>query len=60
MDFSLSEEQRMIVDSLGRYALNELKPIALEYRDRLIPKEKMRQLQDQMLKQQLLLQNLVD
>ena len=36
MDFTLSEEQQMIVDSLGKYAQNELKPIAQEYRDRLI------------------------
>ena len=41
MDFTLSEEQQMIVDSLGKYAQNELKPIAEEYRDRLIPKDKM-------------------
>ncbi|MEH6592308.1 MAG: acyl-CoA dehydrogenase family protein [Halioglobus sp.] len=45
MDFTLSEEQQMIVDSLGKYAQNELKPIAAEYRDRLIPTEKMRDIQ---------------
>ena len=45
MDFTLTEEQQMIVDSLGKYAIKELKPIALEYRDRLIPMEKMRDIQ---------------
>jgi len=50
MDFSLTQEQHMIVDTLERYALNELKPVAQEYRDQLIPKEKMREIQ----------QNLVD
>ena len=39
MDFSLTEEQQMIVDSFSRYAENEIKPIALKYRDQLIPKE---------------------
>ena len=45
MDFTLTEEQQMIVDSLGKYAQNELRPIAEEYRDRLIPTEKMREIQ---------------
>jgi alkylation response protein AidB-like acyl-CoA dehydrogenase len=45
MDFTLSEEQQMIVDSLGKYARNELKPIAVKYRDQLIPTEKMREIQ---------------
>ncbi|MEP1473015.1 MAG: acyl-CoA dehydrogenase family protein [Halieaceae bacterium] len=45
MDFSLTEEQQMIVDSLGKYARNELKPLAEEYRDQLIPTEKMREIQ---------------
>jgi len=45
MDFTLTEEQQMIVDSLGKYAQNELKPIAQEYRDRLIPTQKMREIQ---------------
>ncbi|MEP0200849.1 MAG: acyl-CoA dehydrogenase family protein [Halioglobus sp.] len=45
MDFSLTQEQQMIVDSLGRYALNELQPIAKAHRDQLIPKEKMREIQ---------------
>ena len=27
MDFTLTEEQQMIVDSLGKYAQTELKPI---------------------------------
>ena len=49
MDFTLTEEQQMIVDSLGKYAINELKPIALEYRDRLIPMEKMRDIQRNLL-----------
>ena len=45
MDFTLTEEQQMIVDSLGKYAENELKPIAQQYRDQLIPKEKMLEIQ---------------
>ena len=45
MDFTLTEEQQMIVDSRGKYAENELKPIAQEYRDQLIPKEKMLEIQ---------------
>jgi len=45
MDFTLTEEQQMIVDSLRKYAQNELKPIAKDYRDRLIPKEKMLEIQ---------------
>ncbi|MFK8049477.1 MAG: acyl-CoA dehydrogenase family protein [Halioglobus sp.] len=49
MDFTLSEEQQMIVDSLGKYAQNELKPIAEEYRDQLIPTEKMRDIQKALL-----------
>jgi len=49
MDFTLTEEQLMIVDSLGKYAIKELKPIALEYRDRLIPMEKMRDIQRNLL-----------
>ena len=49
MDFTLTEEQQMIVNSLGKYAQNELKPIAEEYRDRLIPKEKMRDIQQSLL-----------
>lgn len=39
MDFSLTEEQQMVVDSFSKYAENEIKPIALKYRDQLIPKE---------------------
>ena len=49
MDFQLTEEQQMIVDSLGKYARNELKPISEEYRDLLIPKEKMREIQQRLL-----------
>ena len=49
MDFTLSEEQQMIVDSLGKYARNELKPISEEYRDLLIPKEKMHEIQQRLL-----------
>ena len=45
MDFQLTEEQQMIVDSLGKYVQNELEPISRECRDRLIPKEKMREVQ---------------
>mgnify|MGYP001825029892 FL=1 len=49
MDFTLSEEQQMIVDSLGKYARNELKPLAAGYRDRLIPKDKMLEIQKSLL-----------
>src|SRR5210317_573114 len=49
MDFQLTEEQQMIVDSLAKYANNELESIAREYRDLLIPKEKMRKLQQRLL-----------
>lgn len=45
MDFRLSEEQQMVVDSLGKYAQNVLKVVAAEYRDRLIPKAKMLEIQ---------------
>jgi alkylation response protein AidB-like acyl-CoA dehydrogenase len=41
MDFQLTEEQQMIVDSLGKYARQELKPVVEKYRDQLISKEKM-------------------
>ena len=40
MDFQLAEEQQMIVDSLGKYARHELKPVVEKYRVQLIPKEK--------------------
>ncbi len=33
MDFTLTEEQQMITDSLGKYLQNELKPVVREYRD---------------------------
>jgi alkylation response protein AidB-like acyl-CoA dehydrogenase len=49
MDFRLSEEQQMIVDSLGKYAQNELKPIAGQYRDQLIPKDEMLLIQQRLL-----------
>ncbi len=49
MDFTLTEEQQMITDSLGKYLQNELKPIVQEYRDRLIPKEKMLEIQQGLL-----------
>jgi alkylation response protein AidB-like acyl-CoA dehydrogenase len=49
VDFALSEEQQMIVDSLGKYARNELAPIAAQFRDRLIPREKMLEIQQGML-----------
>ena len=45
MDFALTEEQQMIVESLGKYARNELKGIAAQYRDQLIPKERMLEIQ---------------
>ena len=49
MDFQLTEEQQMIVDSLGKYARNELEPISRKFRDRLIPKEKMREIQQRLM-----------
>ncbi len=49
MDFSLTEEQQMLVDSFSKYAENEIKPVALQYRDQLIPKEAMLELQKGML-----------
>lgn len=49
MDFTLTEEQQMIVDTLGKYAENELKPIAQQYRDQLIPREKMLEIQQSLL-----------
>jgi alkylation response protein AidB-like acyl-CoA dehydrogenase len=39
MDFSLTEEQQMIVDTFSKYAENEIKPLAEKYRDELIPKD---------------------
>lgn len=49
MDFALTEEQQMIVESLGKYARNELKGIAAQYRDQLIPKGKMLEIQQGLL-----------
>ena len=49
MDFTLTEEQQMIVDSLGKYAQNELEPVARKFRDQLIPKEKMSEIQQRLL-----------
>jgi len=49
MDFTLSEEQQMITDSLSKYLQNELKPVVQEYRDRLIPKETMLAIQQGLL-----------
>jgi alkylation response protein AidB-like acyl-CoA dehydrogenase len=49
MDFTLSEEQQMITDSLSKYLQNELKPMVQEYRDRLIPKETMLEIQQGLL-----------
>lgn len=39
MDFSLTEEQQMIVDSFSKYAESEIKPLAIAHRDQLMPKE---------------------
>ena len=49
MDFTLSEEQQMIVESLGKYARNELESTVKVYRDQLIPKEKMIEIQQGLL-----------
>ena len=49
MDFTLSEEQQMIVESLGKYARNELEPTVKEFRDQLIPKENMIEIQRRLL-----------
>lgn len=49
MDFFLTEEQQLLVDTFRRFADKELKPVALEYRDRLIPGELARRLQSEML-----------
>ncbi|MFK7733276.1 MAG: acyl-CoA dehydrogenase family protein [Pseudomonadales bacterium] len=49
MDFTLTEEQQMIVDSFSKYLENELKPVAQEYRDQLIPKQKMLSIQQDLL-----------
>ena len=45
MDFTLTEEQQLIVDSLGKYAENELNPIAQQYRDQLLPKARLLEIQ---------------
>ena len=45
MDFTLSEEQRMIAESLAKYANNKLESCVKEFRDRLIPREKMLHIQ---------------
>lgn len=39
-----TEEQQLAVDGIRRFLQNEIKPIAREYRDRFIPKEKMREI----------------
>lgn len=49
MDFSLTEEQQLLVDTFRRFADKELKPVADEYRDRLIPRELALRLQSEML-----------
>jgi len=49
MDFQLTEEQTMIVESLGKYARKKLEPVSIEFRDRLIPKDKMRSIQQDLL-----------
>ena len=49
MDFLLTEEQQLLVDTFRKFAAKELKPVADEYRDRLIPHELARQLQKQMI-----------
>jgi alkylation response protein AidB-like acyl-CoA dehydrogenase len=49
MDFSLSEEQQMIVDSFAKFLNAEIRPVAEQYKDELIPKELMQSILQQML-----------
>jgi alkylation response protein AidB-like acyl-CoA dehydrogenase len=39
MDFSLTEEQQLLVDSIRKFAVGELTEPAVKYRDQLIPKD---------------------
>src|SRR5271168_2026178 len=39
-----TEEQRLAVDSFRKFLNAEIRPLAREYRDRFIPKEKMREI----------------
>ena len=49
MDFSLTQEQQMIVDSFSKYAQEEVKPFAERYRDQLMPKEEALRMQQNLL-----------
>ena len=44
MDFSVPPDHQLAVDSLRRFAKEEIEPLALEYRDRFIPRETMKAL----------------
>ena len=49
MDFSLSEEQEMLLGSFRKYADKELRPLVARYRDELIPKAEALRLQKELL-----------
>ncbi len=49
MDFSLSEEQQMIIDSFAKFLQAEIRPVAAQYKDKLIPKDVMQPILQQLL-----------
>lgn len=49
MDFSYSEDQVLILDSFKRFLEDEVRPIAVEYRDKFIPKDKAREIQKKLM-----------
>ena len=48
MDFSLTEEQQIALDSFRRFAETEIRPVLETYQDRFVPKEEMRTLLKQL------------
>lgn len=49
MSFLMTEEQRLAVDGLRKFLDNEIEPIVQEYRDKFIPKEKMKAIQKELI-----------
>jgi alkylation response protein AidB-like acyl-CoA dehydrogenase len=45
MDFQLSEEQSLLIDGFQKFLDRDAKPLALRYRDQLIPVDEMRSIQ---------------
>mgnify|MGYP000615935155 CR=1 FL=1 len=49
MEFGISEEQQIMIDSLRKFLQAEIKPIAERYKDQLIPKAEMKNILKQLL-----------